>query len=135
MALTVYGKTVEVTVAESLATAKSFHTDVWSRLLRAESGERSGDGELFVMVRWAGVNPLFESPWGVSEVPITALTSDLKAVARAMERDRYPEPARPRPMRVSGRVHARENGGEEALGSVWTGEPDSAYGARASRRV
>ena len=30
--------------------------------------------ELFVVVRWAGVNPLFESPWGVSEVPITALT-------------------------------------------------------------
>ena len=90
--------------------------------------------ELFVMVRWAGVNPLFESPWGVSEVPITALTPDLKVVARTMERDRYPEPARPRPVRVSGRVHARENGGEEALGSVWTGEPDSAYGARASRR-
>ena len=68
------------------------------------------------------------------QVPITALTPDLKVVARTMERDRYPEPARPRPMRVSGRVHARENGGEEALGSVWTGEPDSAYGARASRR-
>ena len=90
--------------------------------------------ELLVTVRWAGVNPLFECPWGVSELSITELTPDLKVAAREMERVMYPEPERPMPARASGRVRRRAEGEDEVLGSVWTGGSDSAYGARASRR-
>ena len=85
-------------------------------------------------VRWAGVNPLFECPWGVSELSITELTPDLKVAAREMEREMYPEPERPMPARASGRVRRRAEGEDEVLGSVWAGGSDSAYGARASRR-
>ena len=54
--------------------------------------------------------------------PLTAVCGlDLKAVARKMECDRYPEPETPRPLRVSVRVRTRVEGEEEALGSVWVG--------------
>ena len=89
--------------------------------------------ELVVTVRWAGVNPLFDSPWGESELTITALTPDLKGEARRMERELYPEPEGPRPARASGRVRQWVEGEEERLGSVWTEGPCSVDGARASR--
>ena len=84
-------------------------------------------------VRWAGVNPLFDSPWGESELTITALTPDLKDAARRLERELYPEPEGPRPARASGRVRLRVEGEEERLGSVWAEGPCSVDGARASR--
>ena len=77
--------------------------------------------ELLVTVRWAGVNPLFECPWGESELPITALTTDLKEEARKMERELYPETEGARPARVSGRIRPRSEGGEVVLGSVRMG--------------
>ena len=89
--------------------------------------------ELLVTVRWAGVNPLFECPWGESELSIRALTSDLKDAARRMERERYPELEGPRPARVSGRIRSRYEGDSVVLGSVWAEGPCSADGARASR--
>ena len=89
--------------------------------------------ELLVTVRWAGVNPLFECPWGESELSIVALTSDLRDAARRMEREMYPEPAGPRPLRVSGRVRPRAEGEETVLGSVWSDGSCSVDGARASR--
>ena len=89
--------------------------------------------ELLVTVRWVGINPLFECPWGESELPITALTADLKDAARKMERELYPEPEGQRPARVSGRVRPRAEGEEVVLGSIWAEGSCSVDGARASR--
>ena len=91
--------------------------------------------QLFVRVRWAGTNPLFETPWADSEVPVRDLTGDLREKARDMEREKYPERAvaRPVPVRVLGK-RSEGDGRNEFLGSRWNEGSDSAEGARASRR-
>ena len=86
-------------------------------------------------VRWAGTNPLFETPWADSEVPVRDLTGDLREKARDMERVKYPDVVvvRPVPSRVLGK---REGviGRGDFIGSRWDPSGDSADGARASRR-
>ena len=91
--------------------------------------------QLWVTVRWAGTNPLFECPWPDSELPIGDLTRDLRACARGMERVVYPyvEATRPAPLRVLGKRGVGEGRGD-FLGSRWDSGGDSADGARASRR-
>ena len=68
-----------------------------------------------IVVRWAGTNPLFECAWGDSELPITALTQDLREQARRMKADAYPEmeAERERPTRILGK---RGAGGEGIWG-------------------
>ena len=60
--------------------------------------------------------------WGDSVLAITDLTPDLRRLARAMEREKYPEApaARPPPLRIQGR--RGRGGGSEFLGSKWAGE-------------
>ena len=91
--------------------------------------------QLWVTVRWAGTNPLFECPWLDSEVMIGDLTRDLRARAREMEREKYPDAvaARPAPTRALGK-RGRGEGRGDFLGSRWDSGGDSADGARASRR-
>ena len=90
--------------------------------------------QLWVTVRWAGTNPLFECPWLDSEVQIGDLTRDLRARARDMERAKYPDAtvARPAPLRVLGK-RGRGEGRGDVLGSRWDSGGDSADGARALR--
>ena len=91
--------------------------------------------QLVVMVRWAGTNPLFETPWADSEVAVRDLTRDLIVKARDMERVKYPDDVvvRPVPTRVLGKRRDGD-GRSEFMGSRWNEGDDSADGARASRR-
>ena len=81
------------------------------------------------MTRPPMVSVHFPSPPPV----IHTMTTDLKAEAREMERELYPDAEGPRPARVSGRIRPRSEGGEVVLGSVWAEGSCSVDGARASR--
>ena len=88
--------------------------------------------QLVVRVRWAGTNPLFDTPWTDSEVLVRDLTGDLRAQARDMERVKYPDGVteRPAPLRVLGK-RRQGDGRDVFLGSRWNGGDGSANGWRA----
>ena len=121
-------------IAEGRAESSN-HRWAVEALLSVRRPEVRRGRQLWVTVRWAGTNPLFECPWPDSELPIGDLTRDLRACARDMERVKYPyvEATRPAPLRVLGKRGAGEGRGD-FLGSRWDSGGDSADGARDSRR-